>query len=145
MHLPLNRIFYFSLFISVGVIASAIRSTHRRKRISRTFDVRNKLTATEFGSFYFTGETASVAAEVRLLLEKIVKMNLSGLQPGDTFSKELHFDEMNRDLFQKFIAAVEGKFDIDLPAVDSCMNMSVKEFVTAVQRKIESENNHTDP
>jgi hypothetical protein len=67
MHIPLNRFFYFSLFISVGVIAKLIRSAHRKKRIYRILNERSKLAAAEFGNRYFTGDTASIAAEITIV------------------------------------------------------------------------------
>ena len=136
MNLLSNRIFYFSLFISFGVIANAIRLRHRKRRILRSFASRPPLSAGEFGTGFFPPDQARTASGIRLLLEKALKIRLGGLRPEDSFRKDLHFDEMTRDSFQKFLVAVETEYDIGLPPVDTCMNLTFGRFVATVQNKI---------
>ena len=135
MNLLSNRFFYFSLFISIGAIANAVRSARRKKRISRIFAGRIKRSPEEFGTEFFPAESAQTASTLRLLLEKTLKIDLGGLLPGDSFVKDLKFDDMSRDSFQKFVIAVEGAFDIDLPPVAVCMKMTFAELVNKVQQK----------
>jgi hypothetical protein len=136
MNLLSNRIFYFSLFISFGVIANAIRMRHRKRRISNAFASRSATPLESFGNAFFPPDQAQTAVTVRELLEKRMKMDLSGLRPEDSFRKDLRFDEMSRDAFQKFLVAVEEGFDIEMPPVDSCMNLSFGRFVATVSNKI---------
>jgi hypothetical protein len=135
MNLLSNRFFYFSLFISIGAIAKAVRSARRKKRLSRIFSDRIKRSPEEFGTEFFHAESQQTARTLRLLLEKTLKIDLGGLLPGDSFMKDLKFDDMSRDSFQKFIVAVEGTFDIDLPPVAVCMKMTFDEMVGIVEKK----------
>ena len=136
MHPPSNRFFYFSLFISIGVIAGAIRSAFRKKHIFKSLGTRLQRSPEAFGAEFFPEGRRQIAITVRKLLEKTLKMSLGGLQPDDSFQKELKFDEMSRETFQKFLIAVEGAFDIDLPPVEVCMRMTVGRMVAIVERKV---------
>jgi len=138
MNLLSNRFFYFSLFISLGVIVKTIRGRFRKKKILTAFSARPIRSVDEFAAAFFSAEKAPVAAKLRELLEKTLKVELGGLLPGDSFAHDLKFDEMNRDLFQKVIGMVEDAFDIDTPPVDDCMKMTFGELVELVREKCKS-------
>jgi hypothetical protein len=135
MNLLSNRFFYFSLFITFGVIAKGIHSSFRKRRIAKLFASRHTVPLADFGTSFFSPEHAPVAMKVRQLLESIMGIDLGGLRPDDRFSRDLKFGEMSRDAFQKFLGAVEEAYDIDVPDVASCMKLTFAEFVDVVCKK----------
>jgi acyl carrier protein len=109
-----------------------------KRSVERRLAGRPHLDPSRFGARYF-GETASratLAADIRTLLEPVVPFTLQGLDPDDAFVADLRLDELDSLFAVEFLQELERHFAIAIPNEDAARLITFRQLVDYVDRRV---------
>ena len=119
-----------------------------RRGVERRLAGRPQLDSASFGARYF-GEPASratLAAEIRRLLEPMVPFTLQGLDPDDAFATDLKLDDLDSLFAVEFLQELERHFDISIPNKDADRLITFRHLVDYLDRRLkDKEATQRDP
>lgn len=114
-----------------------------RKRVEAAFAGREALTDEQFFEKYFRakGVRNDVASEVRRILAEQLGQDLSRLQSGDDFTKNLKFlFEFDSLADVEIVLAIEESFGIKVTDEEAQAMRTVEDIVLAVHNKLQLRN-----
>lgn len=106
-----------------------------QRRVLKRMQARPSRTAEEFGRDFFPPETAPVAARVREILGRHLTVDLSRLNPKDTFV-DLEMAELDSMATVGFVLDLEREFGIEIPNRDAERMKSFRDVVQYVSKAV---------
>lgn len=128
-----------AVILAVGMY----RDSRRQRQSRRLLKERPARSHAEFGREFFPEKFASLAAEVREALADALHQDLSGLLPTDELGATLKLDTSNYKALLRVIAALEDRFQVDLPHGESCAALSIRQLVDHIAAKSRRPEGHS--
>jgi acyl carrier protein len=96
---------------------------------------RPPLDDTQFGHELFSPDKAAIATKLRQLLTRHLAVDLSRLQPGDRFIKDLRMDELDSLSTVEYVMEIEKEFGIEISDSDAEKMLTFGQVVDYVAQK----------
>ena len=130
-----NRLVLWSLAGLLAVGAGMVRAARQRRQVAARMRGRDD-PGNQFGDAFSALARPAIAGEVRDMLARALRTDLSRLQPTDRLGVELGFDQTGGDeILSRLIFEIEGRYDISLPDVRTCKRLTFRQLVETVDRR----------
>jgi len=128
-----NRLVLWCLLAAVGIVAGMVRGVNQRRKVQKAMAARTDAPE-RLREACAVLRRPEVAEEIRAMLEQVLRTDLGNLLPSDRFGHELGFGHAGDERLLKLVTEVEGRYDVSLPDVRTCLEMSVGDFVELVDK-----------
>ena len=128
----MNRVAVLAALAVVLSVVFAVRSRRTRRRVASRMAGRPELSCAAFGERHFEPAQAEVAARVRQILSRHVRLDLSRLAPEDRPLADLEMETLNRGSSYRFFLDLEREFECELEDGLLDEDVTMREIVQAI-------------